>query len=147
MTAAAEGRAQAFTEADGWLLLEQVATKNDAGISEWLNAHARSKHGLHSVLEMLPRWVASLSQVRRPLDVDEMAAVRFAEDTSPANRDAARAIAAAYNGDDDVLTGICLAVLESPAAHRDEVLQHEFAALSNALDMLRVPPTVEWDAR
>lgn len=134
----ARSEARGFTEADGWVLVEHVALGNEPGITDWLNEHARTRLGLHQLLETIPRWVASLAQVRRPLEADEIAAIHFADDASAATRDAARAIAAAYNGDWDVLTGVCLAVVESPMHHREAVLQHELSALHAVLDSLRV---------
>lgn len=132
-----------FTEDDGWVLVEHVVKGNEPGITDWLNTHARSRGGLHQVLETLPRWVSSLGQIRRPLDADEIAMIHFGDGASDASRDAARAIAAAYNDDWDALTGICLAVIESPMPHIEEVLQHELSVLHTVLTSLRAPTKPE----
>jgi hypothetical protein len=101
-------------------LLEVLATGSPDDVHEWMITHELTNNQYPQFLETMPRLTAVVVRVladKRTLAPDESWGMSAKSSASQSERQAAQMLTAALNDSDDTITGIAVAVLESPTEH------------------------------
>jgi len=119
-----------------------VADGTAQDITDWLREHVTNDTAAFQFMQTLPRMSAALCPMlmggakARP---DESWVIRHLSDTpsEQASEQAVQMLVAALNDDADVLTGIILAVLNSPEDHLARVMVNLIAQLRDFVNLTR----------